>query len=144
MNFYKPIPWWWWRSNEEWQRDIPHAGILQHSHDPLDPVYGNALLETAESCKQRKRGGPTWVTVSLQRGWGRAADGLFGECACSKGGDGLSLWARTVGVIQGLALGRTSPAPVLTGPSMNADSGWRYPAMLHPLHCGLAAPPRLR
>lgn len=35
-------------------RHSPHAGVLQDTHDPLNPVHGHTLLETAESWKKKK------------------------------------------------------------------------------------------
>lgn len=34
---------------------LPHEGVLQDTHDPLNPVHGHALLEAAESWERRRR-----------------------------------------------------------------------------------------
>ena len=59
---------------------LPHAGVLQDTHDPLNPVHGHALLETAESWKRRKLYREPRETVLTAGLWVCGADGLCEMC----------------------------------------------------------------
>lgn len=70
---------------------LPHAGVLQDTHDPLDPVHGHTLLETAESWKitklYRKPHELCWLRGRVCEAYG----------LCEMWTDSLRLWSGSVG-----------------------------------------------
>lgn len=74
---------------------LPHAGVLQDTHDPLNPVHGHALLETAESWKRRKL-----YREPRELCWQQGCESVEQmdcvKCVCG-GADSLPLWPGSAG-----------------------------------------------
>lgn len=60
---------------------LPQAGVLQDTHDPLNPVHCHTLLKTAEPWKSRKLYYELHE-LCWQQGWVCGADGLCETCVC--------------------------------------------------------------
>lgn len=73
---------------------LPNAGVLEDTHDPLDPVHGHTLLETTESWKRNKLYYESHE-LSWLRGQGCATLGL-----CETWTRSLPLWSGSVGSIK--------------------------------------------
>lgn len=79
-------------------RHSPHAGVLQDTHDPLNPVHGHTLLETAESWKKKKV--VPWATGAVLTAGAVESAKHMGcvKCVCvCEGIDSLPLWPGSVG-----------------------------------------------
>lgn len=73
---------------------LPHVGVLQNTHDPLNPVHGDTLLETAESWQEESCSMSHMNCVDSRVESVQQMGSL--KCVC-EGTDSLLLWPGSAG-----------------------------------------------
>lgn len=73
---------------------LPHVGVLQNTHDPLNPVHGDTLLETAESWQEESCSMSHMNCVDSRAESVQQMGSV--KCVC-EGTDSLLLWPGSAG-----------------------------------------------